>query len=385
MADPYDLGPECPYSPAECCERDDARYAVQVWVQQELDECMTLMVTGVIEPALRALARVVQDNARLVEQIRGAAASEMDRLIEANTEYLLPLLSTLQPVQAPVSVSEQRYSSPQYMARGELTSVVSPVTTTALVPAQPARPVAPAPAPATIQEHVAPVGYTEATIAEIVALASAREQAGREARGRYAAAAATPAVSEQQPSARTTPGSNPAAGAQLSYSVWYLAAGDPTVVVTSSDDTVSVDSLGAAGYRVIASYPASLGWSPPQVLDQSLLDVQALTPPAVSAAPELGPEGVRPTADVGSAQARQQPPVDWWTQGTDWILGPWDPGVRHRAEQYYGAAFSAVMGASSFAEAFAAINLPRAQEDVFGQQPGGGTPGGGSTPPLFGD
>jgi hypothetical protein len=170
--------------------------------------------------------------------------------------------------------------------------------------------------------------------------------------------------------------------------IYYAGTMKPNVVVLADTESQSISTLETEGYTLISSYPTSAGWTQSTVIDQSRKDVDIY----LESLSTLSKGDGQATSVLGSEPfASRQIPVDWWTQGTDWTLGPWDKKVRRDAARYYGPQFAAAQSAGSLAEAYATVigNLVSHGTvdtiDVFGQQPPASTPGGGSTPPLFGD
>ncbi len=95
-----DLGPECPSSPDECRDSDGSRTSIADWVEREVDECMQLLMLGVIEPITRAIDRVCKDNARSLVGVQQAITQGVDSLIESNHEQLEPIISYVAALQA---------------------------------------------------------------------------------------------------------------------------------------------------------------------------------------------------------------------------------------------------------------------------------------------
>jgi hypothetical protein len=206
--------------------------------------------------------------------------------------------------------------------------------------------------------------------------------------------------------------------ANYQYVYVYAPVGSagPTSVVDNTD-LVQLANLASSGYQMVQSFPVSAGWTV-QLVQQlygsfggagspsflgPLVAAPGLVTPAPTAAPgstsagagtpalgvggivsasalsgataagmpgqyllsgETLPIAAQPVAAPASAAAPTtaaapapsgSPPVDWQTQPTDWLLGPWDADWKVRAYSYYGPTFAAVSTAESWPAAADAL------------------------------
>jgi hypothetical protein len=397
-----DLGPECPSDPCECRDSDGTRESVADWVQREVDECTALLMLGIVTPIAKAIDRVARENTRALAGVQQAVTLGLEGVIESNHETLEPLLGYIASLNATASAPAQMtpplYTEPQRMRGGEIygdgTEAQRPrQTSSAAIPqggtsgqgpsqASSGQPQSGNTSYGSVTDNAIVQGGDSSSV--VVGYHGVSSQAGVVATQRTqpttsidtlldmvaqlqaseASLLSTLAVASEvdtnSPVSETGADLGPSgamAPSPIIYQVWYNATGDPSVIVTTSDDTDSVLSLTGNGYTLVSSYSSAVGWTQSQVIDESMADVTEYlaSQNTVAQGGATGPLGAAPAGTITSA--RREPPVDWWTQGTDWALGNWDAGVKARAKRYYGPAFASIQNAASIADAERVIDV----------------------------
>jgi hypothetical protein len=376
------------------------------WLDGEISELTALLMVGVVQPIIKAVQQISRDNQRAITSVTGVISNRLSELIEQQGEYLEPIIQYVSAMQQSTedkaAVVEQQWASTQYMVGGKVSGGTEGLSTSQQAYAPTVSQVGEqstivsSPGSSQYQggsssgvttntdtgvesSNAVSVGPSSASVpSQAISLASERTALSTEVASVLDTVYQS-IVSEQQilsslsspvtaaegtavpPTAQPASSASVATAAPVVFQVWYSSTGDPNTVVTSSADVASTTSLVGGGYALLNSYSSAAGWTQSAVIDQSPADVDVyLQSQAAQPAPANNIAGTSPSL-VATAPARTQPPVDWWTQGTDWTLGGWDKKVKNKAAAYYGPLFSAVQDSGSIADAFAALDLGDAQ------------------------